>query len=150
MANCACCGGVLPKIMQPTANAGFEKRLSRFNQFREAGEKARSGEWSPGEYGEWLRNISGLLAQKTRYLIWLYESTPGYYESSSDEVDMGISGIQDYEESMEIMWGFVEDGQTVHIDQGLQLMWEGNEKINEAMRLNREFRRRLEEEAGFW
>ncbi|MBI3928288.1 MAG: hypothetical protein HY319_22280 [Armatimonadetes bacterium] len=145
---CTHCGAALPRILQPTSVDQFEKRTSRYNQFREAGQKAKEGKWSPEEYADWLQNISRLLAQKARYLIDLYHST-GYYEYGAEEVEMGITGIQDYEQAMETMWEFIEDGDPRHIERGLELMWEGNEKINEAMRLNREFRRRLEDEWGY-
>ncbi len=145
---CSGCGAALPKIMQPTESHGFQKRVGRFNQFKNAAEKAKSGEWSRSEFGEWLSNMSQVLAEKAQELIELYQES-GYYEYGPDEVEIGLTGIQEYEQAMEVMWAYVEDGELYHIDEGLELMWEGNEKINEAMRLNREFRRQLEDEYGY-
>jgi len=45
---------------------------------------------------------------------------------------------------MHEMWLYLEDGDPGHLDSGLEMLWEGNEKINEAMRLNRDSREDLD------
>jgi len=40
---------------------------------------------------------------------------------------------------------YLENQDPNHIDYGLELVHEGNEKINEAMKINRENRKKLEE-----
>lgn len=145
---CPHCGAGLPRMDHSTQSRSFDTITERYDQFRSAGMKAKSGEWSRHELQEWLGQMSKRLAARAQFLIDTIRQT-GYYDYRSDEVDMGMTGVLDYEEGMELMRQFVEDGNPLHIDDALEKIWEGNEKINEAMRMNREFRRQLEEEWGY-
>ncbi len=103
----------------------------------------RNGSWTVEEFGEFLNNIYedlGAKAQEMREII-LEEK---YEEINGEEVTMGGSGIDLYDSGMQEMSYFLEDGEEHHLDEGLALIWEGNEKINEAMRLNREGRDNLD------
>ena len=63
----------------------------------------------------------------------------------------GMTGILEYEESMEMMRLFAANHEIemAVLDAALQKMWDGNEKCNEAMRINRDFRAKLEEDWGY-
>ena len=63
------------------------------------------------------------------------------------ECEMGMSGIASFEDGVNQFWAYLEDGDTSHLDTGLQMAWEGTQRIMEAMRINRESRAEL---AMYW
>lgn len=102
-----------------------------------------SGEWAPEDLKEFLVQIAGLLGEKAREVRELLEES-GYQNESPEEVEQGLGGIEHYERGMQEMWRFFEDGDAGHLQQGLELIWEGNERINKAMIINRESREDLD------
>ena len=62
-----------------------------------------------------------------------------------------MTGILEFEEAMEMMKLFADNDETDFsvLDAALQKMWDGNEMCNEAMRINRDFRAKLEEDWGY-
>lgn len=121
----------------------MERIVGRYNQFKRAVDNVRNGSWTAEEFNEFLVNIYGVLsakAQECRDII----TEENYEETDGSEVEHGVSGMDLYEAGMQEMSLFLEDGEMVHLDEGLALIWEGNEKINEAMRINRESRDNLD------
>jgi predicted nucleic acid-binding Zn ribbon protein len=122
----------------------------RYDEFAGRVQMVRNSQMSREQFAQWLDSIQkSLLNQRDRYIELI--QTSGYYEYGSDEVDMGMTGILEYEESMELMRLFAGDHEIEMevLDGALQKMWDGNEKCNEAMRINREFRAKLEEDWGY-
>lgn len=122
---------------------------SRYDEFASRVQMVRDGRMTREQFSTWLGTIKKqLVSQRDRYVEMI--RTSGYYEMSSDEVDMGMTGILDYEEGMELMSLFAASEEDLSVlDQALAKMWEGNEKCNEAMRINRAFRNQLEEDWGY-
>ena len=120
----------------------------RYEQFKKACDRVRVGEWGPDEFLAWLEEIWATLKDKAADYVSHIEDS-GYYNDQTDEVENCFTGIEQYETGMETMRQYVDTGDVGYLDQGLQIIWEGNEYINEAMRMNREFRRNLEEEWGY-
>lgn len=123
---------------------------SRYNEFADKVQMVRDGRMSRSQFATWVLNLQqSMLAQRDRYVDFIKGS--GYYEFGRDEVDMGMTGILEYEEAMEemVMFGENPDADMAQLDAALEKMWRGNEKCNEAMRLNREFRAKLEEDWGY-
>lgn len=147
---CSSCGANLPKMdySTSTATATGGRVTERFDQFQQACHKVKMGEWNQEEFSTWLQVIHNTLTEKANgYVSHIQDS--GYFEYQMEEVEMSFTGLEDYENGMQHLWQYTETGDVSHLDQGLQLIWEGNEKINESMRLNRQFRRGLEEEWGY-
>lgn len=122
---------------------------SRYDEFAAKVQLIREGQMSREQFSNWLGYIKGtLVGQRERYIDLI--KTSGYYEFGSDEVDMGMTGILDFEEAMEMMSSYATNGADQSIlDAALEKMWEGNQKCNEAMRINRDFRAKLEEDWGY-
>jgi hypothetical protein len=116
----------------------------RYLQLKEAGDKVRGGIWTIEEYGTFLDNISRILMQKEQEIREI-EIPPEAIEEFREELEIGFAGIELYNNGIAHMKVFLEDRNPEHIDYGLDLVKDGNEKINEAMRINRENRRKLEE-----
>ncbi|MFA5504956.1 MAG: zinc ribbon domain-containing protein [Vulcanimicrobiota bacterium] len=122
----------------------------RYDEFAGRVQKMRNQEMTRLQFSNWLDHIQrSLLNQRDRYVELIQSS--GYYEYGSAEVDMGMTGILEYEEAMEMMKLFADSEETdfAVLDSALQKMWDGNEKCNEAMRINRDFRAKLEEDWGY-
>jgi dGTP triphosphohydrolase len=146
--HCGQCQAALPKMDYSAMMVTHQAVNGRYNQFREAAERVKRGEWSAQEMAEFLQNMARILEEKAQAAID-YINSCNYYEDNQEEVDLGLEGIQDYEAGMTEMYAFTEDGDLTHLDRGLEMIFQGNEKINEAMRRNREARKRLEEEWGW-
>lgn len=140
---CQRCHGMLPRFAAPLPV--FEYVMGRYRQFENASQAAMQGVWTPQELGHFLEVISATLAEKARATVAFIEES-GYQEYGWDEVDMGLDGIRHYEAGMETMYAFVSDPDPQHLVEGLELIKYGNDRINEAMRRNREERARLAEE----
>ncbi|MCA9777207.1 MAG: zinc ribbon domain-containing protein [Candidatus Eremiobacteraeota bacterium] len=122
----------------------------RYDEFAGRVQKLRNGEITREQFSRWLDQIQrSLLNQRDRYVELI--QTSGYYEYGSKEVDTGMTGILEFEEAMEMMKLFADNDETDFsvLDAALQKMWDGNEMCNEAMRINRDFRAKLEEDWGY-
>ncbi len=122
---------------------------ARYDEFAGQVEAVRNGKVSREGFSDWLRSMRLKLEQmRDEYVIMVKES--GYYQVHSDEVDMGMTGMFDFEEAMDSMELFANgEAEQGVLDSSLLQMWEGNEKVNEALRLNRAFRAQLEEDWGY-
>ena len=145
---CVCCNAPLPRI-EPARLEPWGHQTGRFEQIRDACEKVRSQAWTLEEFEQFISNLFNFLEGHKNAIIGYVKET-GYFEYGSQEVEMGFTGVQRYEEGLELIYTYIEDGVPESVlDQGLQMIWEGNEMINEAMRENRAARRKLEEEWGY-
>ena len=71
-----------------------------------------------------------------------------YGEYAAEEVEHGLNGMNLFEEGMQEMSYYVEDGDLSHLDLGMERIVEGNNMLNEAKRINRSGRKELEEQWG--
>lgn len=150
--SCPSCGFVIyaqDPIDRPAPKTHDRDITDRYEQFAARVQMVRDGRMTPADFGTWLETTKrNLLGQRERYYEMIKVS--GYYEDSEDEVNMGMTGILDYEEAMEMMAAVVSgQSELGMLDAALEKMWEGNEKCNEAARLNRRFRAQLEDDWGY-
>ncbi len=147
---CSTCGASLPKmhIKETVETLEPDSITGRLDQFKQAAERVKNGEWKPEEFAAFLENISQVLSEISQNYIQLIEES-GYYEWASNEVDLSMEGMEDYEIGISHFWAFIDDGDFSHLDEGLETMRGGNNKIIEAMKLNREFRKSLAEKLEF-
>lgn len=145
---CIHCNAVLPILDAATRNQSSSSVTGLYESFCNGCERVRRGEWTPVEFRDWLVAIRVKFeTRKNDYVEEVRESD--YYYVQEDEVNLCMTGVFEYEEAMEKLDEFVNSGDMALLDQSLQIMWEANEKINDSMRMNREHRRRLEEEWGY-
>lgn len=141
---CQNCNTMLPKVPQAADIGQHQKVNERYLQLKEAGDRVLAGEWTVEEYATFLDHISRVLAQKEQEIRDI-EIPPEALEDFRQELEIGFSGIEMYNNGISTMRLFLADRNSAHIHEGLELIREGNEMINEAMRVNRENRRKLEE-----
>ncbi|MCE1246618.1 MAG: hypothetical protein LWY06_08240 [Firmicutes bacterium] len=142
---CSNCQAVLPNIPSGTQmSIESETVMERYNQLKEAAEMVLCGEWTIEEYGDFLESVSRVLAQKEQEIrdIDIPEEA---YDDFTDELQTGFEGIALYNEGIAHMLLYLEDQDPENIDHGLELVYQGNEKVNEAMKINRDNRKKLEE-----
>jgi hypothetical protein len=133
------------QLPQETAQAPEPERVNeRLIQLEDAARKTAEGEWSAEELGEFLDGIIRILNEREQQIREI-EIPPEAVEDFREELEVGFSGIQLYTEGVQRMLLFVEDPNPAHLEEGLELARQGNDHINEAMRINRENRRKLEE-----
>ncbi len=116
----------------------------RLLEAEEAAQKAASGEWTPEEFEDFIEELSQAL-QKREEDIRQIEIPPEAVEDFREELEVGFRGIQLWHEGVARMALFTEEMDVTHLEEGLELCGQGNEHINEAMRINRDNRRKLEE-----
>ncbi|MHB2020660.1 MAG: hypothetical protein ACYCW6_27295, partial [Candidatus Xenobia bacterium] len=125
--------------------ASPDRQVGRYRQLQDASEKALAGQMSGSQFREFLEHISGLLAEKAEAIISTIREHE-YDKDYPDEVEMGLDGVRGFESGLQEMWMFSQDSDPRHVHDGLAMIWEGNQKIINAMRLNREMRAALAEE----
>lgn len=116
----------------------------RLREAEEAAEKAASGEWSNEQFAEFIDGLSQTLQEREEQIRQI-EIPPEAVEDFREELEVGFTGIQLWHEGVARMALFAEDMDVAHLEEGLEICRQGNEHINEAMRINRENRKRLEE-----
>lgn len=144
--HCTQCNAVLPNISSSVTQVPKppDKVYERYEHLREAGEKVLEGEITIEEYADFVEEISHVLAQREEEIRDV-EIPDDAYEDFSEELELGFQGISLYNEGIAHMLMYVEDQDPEHIRYGLELVYEGNESINDAMKINRDNRRKLEE-----
>lgn len=143
---CSNCGAPMPHFeMTPTVKV--ETVTGRFKQFHDSVEGVRSGLISADDFGEFLQNQYDALQKFRGELADIIEGTD-YMDKCHEEMAQGLQGMDHYEDGIHEMWSFLEDGETEHLETGLDMIRMGNDCINDAMRINRMARKQLEEEWG--
>jgi hypothetical protein len=135
---CEACATPMPKVeyFQYFEPAVVRDRLDKIQVQID---KVQKDEITVQEFADFISYTYQELQDKGREIQELVD-TSDYYEISPEEVDVGYQGMQSYEHGLQEMYLYVEDMDPCHLTSGMELMTEGNTKINEAMRINRENR----------
>lgn len=136
-------------INQP-APRGHENNLTaRYEEFQSKVEGLRTTRISKGDFTIWLADVKGVLeAKREAYMEAVRQA--GYYDMHPEEVEIAINAILDFEDSVNDMCDYaLGETEVSALDAALAKMWDANERINEAMRMNRGFRAQLEDDWGY-
>lgn len=133
----------------PAPRGHADNMTGRYDEFQKKVEGLRVGTVPPEAFIEWLAQVRVLLRQKEESYI----KTVGemdYYDAHPQEVEVAVNAIKDFGEAVEKMWDFTKGETDISgLDTALAEMWQANEQINEAMRMNRGFRAQLEDDWGY-
>lgn len=141
---CINCKTPIPKMNSMISSAPPTKVNERYLQIKAASDQVLAGTWTIDEYSAFLHDLKAVLSQKEQEIREV-EIPEEALEEFSEELTVGYRGIDLYNEGISYLMKYLEDTNPVNITHGMNLIFEGNERINEAMRINRENRRRLEE-----
>lgn len=141
---CKRCNALLPKLSAGYKPPPPQKVTGRFNRFKDAIGNVKNKKWSADEFKKFLDEISKNLYSRGQE-IRNVEIPSEIMSEFEEELSIGLEGINLFEGGMKELSLYLEDKKEEHLDKGLKLIEEGNNKINEAMIINRENREKLEE-----
>ena len=135
---CEQCSSPLPRmeifqVLQPTVVTGRLRKIQNYI------ESVQREDISLEEFSEFIRTTYDILVQKSVEIQEFVDSTC-YRDISPEEVEIGYEGMCSYEEGLQEMYLFIEDLDPIHLTVGMEMVVQGNNSINEAMRINRENR----------
>ncbi len=142
---CINCQSVLPQI--PAASrppSTPEMIMDRFYQVEEAVKSIRSEEWTIDEFADYMENMAEVLAQKEEDIRSI-DLPDDLYEEFAEELEIGFEGMALFIEGVNHLIDYVDDPNPEHLEYGLDLCRKGGEKVNEAIRLNKQHTDRLKE-----
>jgi len=143
--SCEQCGAQLPKIAQgPQEDAGPSYINDRVKELEEAAEKVQSGDWSLDQFSEYLEGIISVMNEREQS-IRAIEIPPQTIEQFRAELEAGFTGITLYHDGLNRMHSFVESQDPEVLAEGLELVRQGNDHLNEALRLNYSSQKKYEE-----
>lgn len=141
---CTVCGLALATI-EHTEDGAVHPVYESYVRLRKAAERVAGGADGMDDYKRFLDEISFRMAQKEQEIREI-DIPPDAVESLKDELEVGFEGIDLYNQSLLHFRQFVTSRDSGLLRSGLELAWAGNEKINEARRINRS--NRVQDEAA--
>lgn len=142
---CVKCGAKIPRFMQEAEPGVQHTPISgRLQVIENAVSNVLGGVWELERFLEFLQELRDVLSAKEQEIrdIAIPEENRDEF---NDELTMGFSGISLYNRGIAQMLTYNGSNSEV-LESGLNLVRQGNERINEAMRINRSNRNKLEEE----
>ncbi|MCL5036777.1 MAG: hypothetical protein M1269_06620 [Chloroflexi bacterium] len=139
---CLRCKMALPKIVQEMYD-DFERQSGRLERIIDLTDLVREGQMEVADFTEEIAAIIKELSEKAREIMEIVEEN-NYGVHSPEEVEVGFEGIDAYEQGLALLLLYGDQMDPICLDRGIELIEEGNTKINEAMRLNRDRRTNLE------
>ncbi|HEY3997986.1 MAG TPA: hypothetical protein VGO93_03935 [Candidatus Xenobia bacterium] len=122
-----------------------DRQTARYRALKDASDKTVAGQMTLHDFEDFLQTQTRRLQEQAHQVMSeVHESK--YDEESPDEVNLGLEGIHGYEQAYNTSYQYVSDQSQEHLEQGLAIAWEANEKLLAAMRLNREQRQAILEE----
>ncbi len=139
--NCEVCSLYLPSL-QFTEQGVADPIYDRYLEFRSAVKKLVDHDWTTPQFARFVDEISFKMAQKEREIRDL-DIPQEAIDDFREELEVGFEGIELYNKAVLHFRQYLETEDLLLIKSGLELAWAGNEKINEARRLNRQSRQKL-------
>ncbi|MBQ7568753.1 zinc ribbon domain-containing protein [bacterium] len=143
---CVQCGAKLPQFMSESQTVRRHTPINeRLHVIEDAVSHVKDGSWELKKFISFMQDLHAVLRskeQEIRDIVIPEEATFEFQE----ELAVGFSGIALYNKGIEAMLTYNgrDNGQV--LEQGLEYVRKGNERINEAMRINLATRSRLETE----
>ncbi|MDQ7823570.1 MAG: zinc ribbon domain-containing protein [Candidatus Eremiobacteraeota bacterium] len=137
---CDQCFSPLPRlelfqVFEPTIVTGRVKKIQTHC------EMIQKTEITPEEFSEFVTVTYEELTRISGEIQEIVDSA-GYRDISPDEVEIGYEGMTLYEQGLQEIYLYVEDMNPEHFSAGMEMINQGNLKINEAMKINRDNRER--------
>ncbi|MGE0488676.1 MAG: zinc ribbon domain-containing protein [Vulcanimicrobiota bacterium] len=147
---CTNCGARLPKMAKVEDEVQYAPGSINvtLKKFENALDKFSHGEWSGDEYLDFLVMMHENMRTRSDRILDFAEFT-NYIEWSPDEMGKVMEGINEWEVAVEHMIEHVENELYDALDDIMQVMRAANDKLIEALRLNREFRKTCADKLDF-
>ena len=144
LTTCPTCNAPMPQKSNGVSSAPPKKVFDRYNKIKTFAEQAKSGEISSEEFKEFLMKTKSTLETKEKDIKEI-EIPQEYYNDFVPEIEIGLRGLQSFYQGIDILITYLSIKSDELLERGLELIYEGNELVNEAMCINREHRRMMEE-----
>lgn len=142
--NCEVCKLYLPSL-ERSENGLAHPIYERYLEFRHAVADLVGGKTTGAEFSRFLDDVSFKMAQKEQEIRQL-EIPPDALDEFREELEVGFEGIDLYNKALLHFRQYVASNDATFAGLGLELAWQGNEKINEARLLNRKARQATSDE----
>lgn len=137
---CEKCNSIIPeRDIPPPIN-------ERYKTLENATKQVKEREMSSGEFRNLLEEFEAKFRDtlsKTEQM----EMTDEIRMEVADEISMGVGGIKLYLEAVAEMHRYLDTRQEIFLDRGLVMAKDANNRLNEAMRMNWERFRNMQETA---
>ncbi len=141
---CPNCDAPMPKKNAGISSAPPQKVYERYNLIKSYAEKIQNGDISDEEYTKFIRSTKEIFDSKEKDIRSI-EIPQEFYNDFLDEMETGFQGLELMRQGLDMMIQYIAIRSDEILSQGLAFVYDGNEKINEAMSINRENRRQMEE-----
>lgn len=132
------------KIMgQAIGNQEPEKIDRHLQEVEDACQRIASGEWDTDQFADYIDQLAEKLQERENFIRQI-EIPPEAIEDMREELEVGFSGISHWNDGVNRLAQFIEETDIAHLEEGLDLCRQGNDLLNEAMRINRENFKRVE------
>ena len=145
VSNCEQCGAQLPRMVQnPQEESGPTYISDRVKELEDAATKVQSGDWSMDKFSEYIDGILQVMNEREQSIRSI-EIPPQTIDQFRAELEAGFNGITLYHEGLARMAGYAETQDPANLTEGLELVKQGNDFLNEALRLNYTSQKKYEE-----
>ncbi len=143
--NCTQCGAQLPRMaQQPQEEAGPNYINDRVKELEDAATKVQSGEWDLDQFSDYVEDILQVMNEREQS-IRAIEIPPQTIEQFRAELEAGFTGITLYHNGLARMASYADSQDPAALTEGLELVRQGNDYLNEALRLNFASQKKYEE-----
>lgn len=112
-------------------------------EVEDACQRIASGEWNTEQFGEYIEQLAVKLQEREDFIRQI-EIPPEAIEDMREELEIGFSGIAHWNDGVARISQFIDEPDISHLEEGLELCRQGNDLLNDAMRINRENFKRVE------
>lgn len=131
-------------VQNPQDEAGPTYISDRVKELEDAATKVQSGEWSVDKFSEYVDGILQVMNEREQSIRSI-EIPPQTIDQFRAELEAGFTGITLYHEGLARMAGYAETQDPANLTEGLDLVKQGNDYLNEALRLNYTSQKKYEE-----
>lgn len=144
LTTCPKCNAPMPQKSNGISSAPPKKVYDRYHKIKTLAEQAKNGEISMEEFKDFLLTTKSILETKEKDIKEI-EIQPEYHDDFLLEMDVGFHGLQLFYQGIDMLVTYTAIKSDEILERGLMFINDGNELVNEAMSINREHRRQMEE-----
>ncbi len=116
---------------------------AHLKEFEDACQKAADGAWDIETFAEYINQLAEKLAEREDFIKQI-EIPPEAIPEVKEELEIGFNGIALWNDGVAAAAQFIDEQDVSFLEEGLELVRQGNDHLNEAMRINRENFKRVE------
>lgn len=116
---------------------------AHLKEFEDACQNAANGTWDIETFADYINQLAEKLGEREEFIKQI-EIPPEAIPEVKEELEIGFTGIALWNDGVAAAAQFIDERDVAFLEEGLELVRQGNEHLNEAMRINRENFKRVE------